>query len=60
LNIENSADVEKVGNSVYEIIKSAEKAVKTISMVVKTLVEIDTTEKEYLSGLLDIKDKPNK
>jgi hypothetical protein len=50
LQLENQADVKKVGDDVYSMISNAEKSIETISMVVKCLSEIDPDEKNYLSG----------
>ncbi len=52
MHLENPAEVKKVGDDVYSMISSAEKAVETIFMVVKCLVEIDPEEKQYLSGFI--------
>ena len=52
LQLENQDDVKKVGDDVYLLINSAEKAVETIFMMVKCLVEIDPDEKQYLSGFI--------
>lgn len=50
LQLENQADVKKVGDDVYSLISNAEKAVETIFVVVRYLTEIDPEEKQYLSG----------
>jgi len=50
LELKNQADVKKIGDDVYSLISSAEKAVETIFAVVKCLTEIDPEEKQYLSG----------
>jgi hypothetical protein len=50
LELENQADVKKIGDDVYVLVSRAEKAVETIFAVVKCLTEIDPEEKQYLSG----------
>ena len=51
LSLENQADVKKIGDDVYSLAKSAEKAVETIFAVIKYLTEIDPEEKQFLLGL---------
>ena len=51
LELENQADVKKIGDDVYSLANSAEKAVETIFAVIKCLTEIDPEEKQYLLRL---------
>jgi len=50
IQLEDEVEMKKVGDDVYSMINNAEKAVETIFMVVKCLIEIDPEEKQYLSG----------
>lgn len=50
VQLENEVEMKKVGDDVYSMVNNAEKAVETIFMVVKCLIEIDPDEKQYLSG----------
>lgn len=50
IQINNHEAFNKLGKEVYEIIRNAELAIKTISMVINCLTEIDPDEKQYLSN----------
>lgn len=50
IQLEDKDEIKKIGDDVYSMVNHAEKAVETIFMVVKCLVEIDPDEKQYLSS----------